>query len=152
MCISVSHLQAQQEVSDRMWLKVYDLLLTSWTRCSSGLTYISKTSVRKTDWLSSWYPENLWFQKRSREMESNEASVEYNRWSEENINMKVPNSQSRLMGVYNRLCTGQLGIAMKLAALVVVIVVIFLLGYVTGYYVHRCWQENFIYMHLDHEN
>ncbi|XP_055023416.2 small integral membrane protein 1 [Misgurnus anguillicaudatus] len=71
-------------------------------------------------------------------MESNEASVEYNRWSEENINMKVPNSQSRLMGVCNRLCTGQLGIAMKLAALVVVIVVIFLLGYVTGYYVHRC--------------
>ncbi|XP_056585744.1 small integral membrane protein 1-like [Triplophysa dalaica] len=71
-------------------------------------------------------------------MESNGASVENNRWNEENINMKVSDSQPTLIRLYNRLCTGQLGIAVKVAAFVTVVVVIFLLGYVTGYYVHRC--------------
>ncbi len=31
-------------------------------------------------------------------MESNEASVQYNRWNEDNMNMQVPHSQSRLIG------------------------------------------------------
>ncbi|KAK7135934.1 hypothetical protein R3I94_014563 [Phoxinus phoxinus] len=71
-------------------------------------------------------------------MESNEASVQYNRWSEDNMNMPVPQSQSRLTGLYNSLCTGRLGIVLKVAASLTVMVVIYIVGYITGYYVHRC--------------
>ncbi|XP_016315285.1 small integral membrane protein 1-like [Sinocyclocheilus anshuiensis] len=70
-------------------------------------------------------------------MESNEASVQYNRWNEDNMNMQE-NSQSRLMGLYNRLCTGRLGIVMKAAVSLTVMVVIYIVGYITGYYAHRC--------------
>ncbi|KAI2661731.1 small integral membrane 1 [Labeo rohita] len=71
-------------------------------------------------------------------MEPNETSVQYNRWNEDNLNMQVPHSQSRLTGLYNRLCTGRLGIVMKVAISLTLMVVIFIVGYVTGYYVHRC--------------
>ncbi|XP_016118419.1 small integral membrane protein 1 [Sinocyclocheilus grahami] len=71
-------------------------------------------------------------------MESNETSVQYNHWNEDNMNMQVPHSQSRLIGLYNRLCTGRLGIVMKAAVSLTVMVVIYIVGYITGYYVHRC--------------
>ncbi|KAK9970744.1 hypothetical protein ABG768_026660 [Culter alburnus] len=70
-------------------------------------------------------------------MESNEASVQYNRWSEDNINMRVPQSQFRLTGLYNSLCTGRLGIGLKVAVCLTVVVVTYITGYITGYYVHR---------------
>ncbi|XP_018925956.2 small integral membrane protein 1 [Cyprinus carpio] len=70
-------------------------------------------------------------------MESNEASVQYNRWNEDNMNIQV-HSQSRLIGHYNRLCTGRLGIVMKAAASLTMMVAIYIVGYITGYYVHRC--------------
>uniref|UniRef100_A0A8C2JUT7 Small integral membrane protein 1 n=1 Tax=Cyprinus carpio TaxID=7962 RepID=A0A8C2JUT7_CYPCA len=71
-------------------------------------------------------------------MESNEASVQYNRWNEDNMNIQVPHSQSRLIGLYNGLCTGRLGIVMKAAVSLTVMVAIYIVGYITGYYVHRC--------------
>ncbi|KAK2898499.1 hypothetical protein Q8A67_009917 [Cirrhinus molitorella] len=71
-------------------------------------------------------------------MESNETSVQYNRWNEDNLNMQVPHSQSSMTGLYNRLCTGRLGIVMKVATSLTVVVVIYIAGYITGYYVHRC--------------
>uniref|UniRef100_A0A3P8SME8 Uncharacterized protein n=1 Tax=Amphiprion percula TaxID=161767 RepID=A0A3P8SME8_AMPPE len=40
--------------------------------------------------------------------------------------------------IYNRACTGNTGILVKAAAAIVGAVLIFIIGYVTGYYVHRC--------------
>ncbi|XP_059379574.1 small integral membrane protein 1-like [Carassius carassius] len=71
-------------------------------------------------------------------MESSEASVQYDRWNEDNMNMQEAYSQSRLIGLYNRLCTGRLGILMKVGASLTMMVVIYAVGYITGYYVHRC--------------
>ncbi|XP_026102085.1 small integral membrane protein 1-like [Carassius auratus] len=71
-------------------------------------------------------------------MESNEASVQYNCWNEDNMNMQVLHSQSRLIGLYNRLCIERLGIVMKVAVSLAVMIVIYIIGYITGYYVHRC--------------
>ncbi|XP_061115212.1 small integral membrane protein 1 [Conger conger] len=71
-------------------------------------------------------------------MEDKEPDVQYNRWNEDNINLNVAASQSTLMRVYDRLCTGNLGIAMKVAGALVVLIIIYMIGYVTGYYVHRC--------------
>uniref|UniRef100_A0A8C2JT60 Small integral membrane protein 1 n=1 Tax=Cyprinus carpio TaxID=7962 RepID=A0A8C2JT60_CYPCA len=81
-------------------------------------------------------------------MESSEASVQYNRWSEDNMNMQVSyywsesnnSCQSCLYPYshYNRLCTGRLGIVMKVAASLTMMVVVYIVGYITGYYVHRC--------------
>ncbi|XP_067270009.1 small integral membrane protein 1 [Pseudorasbora parva] len=68
-------------------------------------------------------------------MESNEASVQYNPWSEDNMNMQVP--QSRLIRLCNSLCTGRLGIALKVAASLTVMAVIYIFGYITGYYIDR---------------
>lgn len=37
-----------------------------------------------------------------------------------------------------KLCTGKLGLAMKVLGGLALFWVIFILGYVTGYYVHKC--------------
>ncbi|KAK2851098.1 hypothetical protein Q5P01_007374 [Channa striata] len=72
-------------------------------------------------------------------MESNQAdSVQYNRWNEDNINMNVGASQSAVRRIYNRLCIGNTGIAVKTAGALAALVCIYMIGYVTGYYVHRC--------------
>ncbi|XP_015243086.1 PREDICTED: small integral membrane protein 1 [Cyprinodon variegatus] len=67
-----------------------------------------------------------------------ESSVHYDRWSESNINMNVEASQSTSRRIYNRVCTGSTGIIMKSAGALAAMVVIYIIGYVTGYYVHRC--------------
>nr|XP_046253210.1 small integral membrane protein 1 [Scatophagus argus] len=72
-------------------------------------------------------------------MDSNNAgSVQYDRWNEDNINMNVEAPQSTLMRIYNRMCTGSTGIAVKTAGALSALVAIYIIGYVTGYYVHRC--------------
>ncbi|XP_036388392.1 small integral membrane protein 1 [Megalops cyprinoides] len=71
-------------------------------------------------------------------MEDKEAGVQYNRWNDDNINLDVAASQSRMMRVYDRLCTGNTGIAVKVAVAVAVLIIIYVIGYVTGYYVHKC--------------
>ncbi|MBN3306730.1 small integral membrane protein 1 [Amia ocellicauda] len=75
-------------------------------------------------------------------MEPQETGVQYSRWNErcpDEINMNMSASgMSRIMGIYNRLCTGNLGIALKVSGCLVVLIVIYLIGYVTGYYVHKC--------------
>uniref|UniRef100_A0A4X2M6G1 Uncharacterized protein n=1 Tax=Vombatus ursinus TaxID=29139 RepID=A0A4X2M6G1_VOMUR len=40
--------------------------------------------------------------------------------------------------ICTKLCTGKLGIAMKVAGGIVLFWVIFIIGYVTGYYIHKC--------------
>ncbi|XP_061669151.1 small integral membrane protein 1 [Syngnathoides biaculeatus] len=64
------------------------------------------------------------------------GSVQYDRWNEDNINMNVEASQAT--GLYNRFCTGTTGIAVKTVGALAALVSIYIIGYVTGYYVHRC--------------
>ncbi|XP_046895990.1 small integral membrane protein 1 [Hypomesus transpacificus] len=71
-------------------------------------------------------------------MDSDGASVQYNRWNEDNINLNVAASPSGMMGVFNRVCTGTVGIAVKVAGALAALVSVYIIGYVTGYYVHRC--------------
>uniref|UniRef100_A0A3Q2WSY0 Small integral membrane protein 1 n=1 Tax=Haplochromis burtoni TaxID=8153 RepID=A0A3Q2WSY0_HAPBU len=72
-------------------------------------------------------------------MESNGTpSVQYDRWNEENINMNVEASQPVLRRIYNRMCTGNIGIAVKVAGAVAALVTVYIMGYVTGYHIHRC--------------
>lgn len=42
--------------------------------------------------------------------------------------------------IYNKLCTGQLGVVVRVAGSLAVMASMYILGYVTGYYVHKCWQ------------
>lgn len=69
---------------------------------------------------------------------ANGGNVQFQRWNEDNINMNVEGSQSTPTRIYNRFCVGTTGIILKAAAALVALVVIYILGYVTGYYVHRC--------------
>nr|XP_020491034.1 small integral membrane protein 1 [Labrus bergylta] len=72
-------------------------------------------------------------------MDSNGAgNVQYNRWNEDNINMNVEASQSTVMRIHNRVCVGSTGLAIKVAGALAALVSIYIIGYVTGYYVHRC--------------
>ncbi|XP_068162105.1 small integral membrane protein 1 [Antennarius striatus] len=69
---------------------------------------------------------------------NSDGNVHYDRWNEDNINMNVEASQSTPRRIYNRLCTGSTGIAVKAAGCLAALVSIYIIGYVTGYYVHRC--------------
>ncbi|KAM9342387.1 small integral membrane protein 1 [Pholidichthys leucotaenia] len=72
-------------------------------------------------------------------MESNsEGSVRYDRWNEDNITMNVEGSQTTRMRLYNRFCVGSTGIMVKTAGALAALASIYIIGYVTGYYIHRC--------------
>lgn len=72
-------------------------------------------------------------------MDSNTGgSVQYDRWNEENINMDVEGSQPTMTRLYNRLCVGSTGIVVKVAGALAALVSLYILGYVTGYHVHKC--------------
>ncbi|XP_075882153.1 small integral membrane protein 1 [Nelusetta ayraudi] len=72
-------------------------------------------------------------------MESNNAaSVHYDRWNEENINVNVEANQTTNQRLYNRLCVGPTGVVVKAVGALAALVVVYMIGYVTGYYVHRC--------------
>ncbi|KAL3974157.1 nuclear pore complex protein [Sarotherodon galilaeus] len=67
-------------------------------------------------------------------MDSNGASsVQYDRWNEDNINMNVEASQSSLR---SRRVAG--GVVVKVAGAVAALVSVYIIGYVTGYYIHQC--------------
>ncbi|KAL2103266.1 hypothetical protein ACEWY4_000134 [Coilia grayii] len=68
-------------------------------------------------------------------MEAEDANVSYSRWNED-VNLSSAQSQSSLIRFYNRLCTGNLGIYIRIAGAVAALVSVYILGYVTGYYVH----------------
>ncbi|XP_075331578.1 small integral membrane protein 1 [Odontesthes bonariensis] len=72
-------------------------------------------------------------------METNSAgSVQYDRWNDDNINMDVEPSPSTARRIYNRVCVGSTGMVVKTAAAIAALVSIYIIGYITGYYVHRC--------------
>ncbi|KAG7520667.1 hypothetical protein JOB18_033796 [Solea senegalensis] len=66
------------------------------------------------------------------------GSVQYDRWNEDDINMNVETSQSAVMRLYVRICAGSHGTAVKTAGSLAALVSIYIIGYVTGYYIHRC--------------
>uniref|UniRef100_A0A5F8H5S1 Small integral membrane protein 1-like n=1 Tax=Monodelphis domestica TaxID=13616 RepID=A0A5F8H5S1_MONDO len=74
-------------------------------------------------------------------MEPQESAVQYsggnNSQDEVSKNVSTPES-SGCEQFYNKLCTGKLGIAMKVVDGIVLFWVIFIVGYVTGYYIHKC--------------
>ncbi|KAM6976944.1 small integral membrane protein 1 [Aplochiton taeniatus] len=71
-------------------------------------------------------------------IDSTPAGVQYNRWNEDNVNLNVEGSQSRGLGVYYKVCTGSMGMVVKVAGALAALVSVYIVGYVTGYYVHRC--------------
>ncbi|XP_007956417.1 small integral membrane protein 1-like [Orycteropus afer afer] len=77
-------------------------------------------------------------------MQPQDSGVQYSRWkdsSRDEVNVvAVANSgeASRCERVCRKLCTGKLGITMKVLGGVALFWVVFILGYVTGYYVHKC--------------
>ncbi|XP_066501007.1 small integral membrane protein 1 [Hoplias malabaricus] len=70
-------------------------------------------------------------------MESGEVNIQYNRWNDK-VTHSVAASETSMNGVYNRLCTGQLGGVVKVAGSLAVIASMYIVGYLTGYYVHKC--------------
>uniref|UniRef100_A0A3B5A981 Small integral membrane protein 1 (Vel blood group) n=1 Tax=Stegastes partitus TaxID=144197 RepID=A0A3B5A981_9TELE len=70
------------------------------------------------------------------------GSVQYDRWNEDNINMNVESrlclTFSHIYRIRNTMCTGPTGIAVKVVGALVATVLVFIIGYVAGYYVHRC--------------
>ncbi|XP_016282927.1 small integral membrane protein 1-like [Monodelphis domestica] len=74
-------------------------------------------------------------------MEPQESTVQYNQWnnSQDEVSMSVSTLESSgCERVYNKLCTGKLGIAMKVVGGIVLFWVLFIIGYVTWYYIHKC--------------
>ncbi|EHB18895.1 hypothetical protein GW7_14664 [Heterocephalus glaber] len=76
-------------------------------------------------------------------MEAPESRVHYSRWednSQDEVSVAAVSSTeaSGCKAVFRKLCTGKLGIAVKVLGGVALFWAIFILGYVTGYYVHKC--------------
>ncbi|KAK7817275.1 hypothetical protein U0070_004412 [Myodes glareolus] len=77
-------------------------------------------------------------------MQSQESGVRYSRWdnsSRDEVSMTAMSSTeepSCYRRLSQKLCSGKLGIAMKVLGGVALFWIIFILGYVTGYYVHKC--------------
>ncbi|KAL2773452.1 small integral membrane protein 1 [Daubentonia madagascariensis] len=77
-------------------------------------------------------------------MQPPESGVYYSRWddsSPDEVSVAAVSSTeeaSCCQRTSQKLCQGKLGIAMKVLGGVVLFWVIFILGYVTGYYVHKC--------------
>uniref|UniRef100_A0A8C5Q645 Uncharacterized protein n=1 Tax=Leptobrachium leishanense TaxID=445787 RepID=A0A8C5Q645_9ANUR len=79
-------------------------------------------------------------------MQTQEApAVQYSRWNDQNQDeVSVTTSSSEVSTwkrVWHLLCTGRIGIAMKVFGGLALFWIIFIIGYVTGYYVHKCKQE-----------
>uniref|UniRef100_A0A8C7GNQ9 Small integral membrane protein 1 n=3 Tax=Salmoninae TaxID=504568 RepID=A0A8C7GNQ9_ONCKI len=70
------------------------------------------------------------------ETDPNTAGVQYNRWNEDNINLNV--AGTGVTGLYNRVCTGTLGVAIKVAGALAALVAVYIIGYLIGYYAHKC--------------
>ncbi|XP_043819076.1 small integral membrane protein 1-like [Dromiciops gliroides] len=74
-------------------------------------------------------------------MEPQESGVQYSRWSnnQDEVSMNVQASESSgCEWIYTKLCTGKLGIAMKVTGGIIMFWIIFIIGYVTSYYIHKC--------------
>ncbi|OCT70648.1 small integral membrane protein 1 [Xenopus laevis] len=73
------------------------------------------------------------------------TGVQYSRWNENNqdqVSVNTSNTDAPAWRrVYTTLCTRNLAIAMKVVGGFALFWIILILGYVTGYYVHKCKQQ-----------
>lgn len=81
-------------------------------------------------------------------MQLQDSGVQYSRWddsSRDAVSAEAVSSteeasswESSHSRFSRKLCSGKLGIAMKVLGGVAVFWTVFILGYVTGYFVHKC--------------
>lgn len=81
-------------------------------------------------------------------MQLQDSGVQYSRWddsSQDAVSAEAVSSteeassgESSHSRFSRKLCSGKLGIAMKVLSGVAVFWAVFILGYVTGYFVHKC--------------
>lgn len=77
-------------------------------------------------------------------MQLQDSGVQYSRWddsSRDEVSVAAVSSTEEASSwerFSRKLCSGKLGIAMKVLGGVAVFWAVFILGYVTGYFVHKC--------------
>ncbi|XP_032619742.1 small integral membrane protein 1 [Chelonoidis abingdonii] len=75
-------------------------------------------------------------------MQSQDTGVQYSRWNNSSCDeVSVNTSTAEVSGckrIYMKLCTGKIGIAVKVIGGNILFWMVFVIGYVTGYYVHKC--------------
>ncbi|XP_011369109.1 small integral membrane protein 1 [Pteropus vampyrus] len=77
-------------------------------------------------------------------MQPPDSGVQYSRWdgsSWDEVSVAAVSSTGETSSwkrLSQKLCSGKLGIAMKLLGGVALFWIVFILGYVTGYFVHKC--------------
>lgn len=72
-------------------------------------------------------------------MQPQDTSVQYSRWDD--VSMGAVSSTEEASGwerLSRKLCSGKLGVAMKVLGGVAAFWVIYILGYITGYFIHKC--------------
>ncbi|KAM9299031.1 small integral membrane protein 1 [Gastrophryne carolinensis] len=72
-------------------------------------------------------------------------AVQYSRWNDTNqdeVSVSTATAATPAWRrVYTVLCTGRVGVVMKVLSGLALFWIIFIIGYVTGYYVHKCKKE-----------
>ncbi|XP_077007636.1 small integral membrane protein 1 [Tamandua tetradactyla] len=77
-------------------------------------------------------------------MQQPESGVQYSRWDggdQDEVSMAAASSPGEASGCQRAarwLCTGRPGLVVKLVGGVALFWAVFVLGYLTGYYVHKC--------------
>nr|XP_035945462.1 small integral membrane protein 1 [Halichoerus grypus]XP_035945463.1 small integral membrane protein 1 [Halichoerus grypus]XP_035945464.1 small integral membrane protein 1 [Halichoerus grypus] len=77
-------------------------------------------------------------------MQPQESGVHYSRWDDrgrDEVHVVAGSSPEEAWTwerISRKLCSGKLGIAMKVLGGLALFWAVFILGYLTGYYVHKC--------------
>ncbi|XP_026916434.1 small integral membrane protein 1 [Acinonyx jubatus] len=77
-------------------------------------------------------------------MQTQQGGVQYSRWddsSRDEVHVAAVSSTEEASSwarISRKLCSGKLGIALKVLGGVALFWAVFILGYITGYYVHKC--------------
>lgn len=94
---------------------------------------------------SGFVPEPGFFLSPAAQMQPQESSVQYSRWedggSRDGVSVASGPGAEEAAGwarVSRELCSGKLGISLKVLGGVALFWAVFILGYITGYYVHKC--------------
>lgn len=74
-------------------------------------------------------------------MQPQDLSVQYSRWEEVSVGAASgagTEEASSWEGLSPKLCSRKLGVALKVLGGVALFWVVFILGYVAGYFIHKC--------------
>ncbi|KAM8955850.1 small integral membrane protein 1 isoform 1-T3 [Lycaon pictus] len=77
-------------------------------------------------------------------MQPQDSGIQYSRWdggSRDAVHVAAVGSTGEASSwerISRKLCSGKLGISMKVLGGLALFWVVFILGYITGYYVHKC--------------